>query len=187
VQVAATSSSGPFRLNDGRSIWLRPLRRDDASRLLDLRARLSAESVRRRFLRDRAACDPRDVEQLVDVDQVLRVAVAAVPQRNADGPILGVGRFHGDGSARAEFALLVEDAYQHIGLGRLLLGQLIAEARRRGLYALDGYTLFNNLPVLRLLRTSGQPLEVRYAGGGDVLEVELLLDAPPPPARHFMC
>ena len=37
---------------------------------------------------------------------------------------------------------------------------------------LEGYVLYDNAPMLRLLRTSGQPLEVHW-DGGDVLSVKL--------------
>jgi hypothetical protein len=106
------------------------------------------------------------------VDQVQRVALAVVPELAAYAPIVAVGRFHADASDHAEMALLVEDAYQHGGLGRLLLNRLLDEASRRGLHALAGYVLYDNQPMLRLLRTSGRPVEVRW-DGGDVLSVEL--------------
>jgi hypothetical protein len=37
---------------------------------------------------------------------------------------------------------------------------------------LEGHVLYDNAPMLRLLRTSGQPLEVHW-DGGDVLSVQL--------------
>jgi acetyltransferase len=164
--------AGPFRLADGRLVWLRRLRVDDAPRLVELCGRLSPLSLRRRFLHSVVRCEPELAERLAAVDQVQRVAVAAVPDPHVEGPILAVGRFNGDGSDRAEFALVVEDAYQHVGLGRLLLRWLIREAARRGLRALDGYVLYDNQPILGLLRTSGQPLEVNW-DGGSVLSVRL--------------
>ena len=97
---------------------LRRLRVDDASRLIELRSRLSPETVRQRFLRDRPNCDPREAEALAD--QVRRVAFAAVPTRGADGPIVAVGRYH-----------------------------------------------------VECLRSTQCPLQVRYAGGGDVLRIQL--------------
>jgi acetyltransferase len=170
-------AAGPFRLHDGRVIWLRRVRADDASRLIELVRRLSPTSRQRRFLRDTLSCDRAEAERLANVDQVQQVAFAAVPDPNAPGPILAVGRFHGDGSARAELALLVEDAYQHVGLGRLLLKRLIGEAARRRLHVLDGYILHDNGPILRLLRSSGLPLEVDWYSG-NVLSIKLHVRKP---------
>src|SRR5438132_3742648 len=63
-------------------------------------------------------------------------------------------------------------AYQHVGLGRLLLNRLVDEAADRGLRALDGHVLYDNQPTLQLRRSSGSPIEVRW-DGGDVVSVEL--------------
>jgi acetyltransferase len=172
VGDAAYQIAGRFRLADGRLVWLRPLQAEDAPRLMDLCKRLSPSTLRRRFLRSVVRCDPLEAQRLAAVDQVQRVALVAVPDAAGDAPIVAVGRFHGDGSEQAELALLVDDAYQHVGLGRLLLSRLVREAVQRHLRVLEGHVLYDNAPMLRLLRTSGQPLEVHW-DGGDVLSVEL--------------
>jgi acetyltransferase len=172
AETATRGLVGPFGLADGRCVWLRPVTADDAPRLVDLCQRSSPLTLRRRFLRNVVRCSPLEARRLAAVDQVRRVALAAVPHPAADGPIVAVGRFHADGPERAEFALLVEDAYQHAGLGRLLLRHLLRQAARRRLRLLDGYVLYDNAPMLRLLRTSGHPLEVRW-DAGDVLSVHL--------------
>ena len=164
--------AGRFRLADGRLVRLRPLQADDATRLIDLCKRLSPSTLRRRFLSSVVRCDPLEAQRLAAVDQVQRVALVAVPDPADDPPIVAVGRFHGDGSEQAELALLVDDAYQHVGLGRLLLSHLVREAVQRRLRVLAGHVLYDNTPMLRLLRTSGQPLEVRW-DSGDVLRVQL--------------
>jgi acetyltransferase len=166
------TSDWPVRLADGRRVWLRPLGPADADGLVALRARLSDETVRRRFLRPLPRCDGQLAVDLANVDQQQRVALAAVPAPGARAPILAVGRFHTDAPARAEFALLVEDAYQHLGLGRALLAHLLQEAERHALGVLYGHVLYGNTPVLRLLRASGHPLAITWQGG-EVLRVEL--------------
>ncbi len=174
MQVTAqTVLDGPVCLTDGRVVWFRRLRPDDAPRLVDLCRRLSPETVRRRFLRYRPNCDPRDAVALANVDQVRRVAFAAVPTRGADGPIIAVGRYHVESGSRADLALVVEDGYQHVGLGRALLSRLIADATRQHLEVFDGDVLIDNRPVLQLLRGTRRPLKVGYAGGGDVLHIQL--------------
>ena len=166
------ASDAPLVLEDGRQVWLRPLDRRDGYALMALRRRLSDETVRRRFLRYSPPCAVRDAFKLADVDQQQRVAIAAVPAPNAIEPILAVARFHVNVGDRAELALLVEDAYQHVGLGRQLLAALFSVAHGRALRSLYGYTLYGNDPALRLLRGSGHALRIGWHGG-DVLEVEL--------------
>lgn len=168
--------SGPFRLSDGRTVWLRLLNRDDAPNLIELYGRLSPESIRRRFFQVRPSCDPRQAQELAAVDQIRRVAVAAVPDPSATNTIVAVGRFHSDGAERAELALLVEDGYEGNGLGRLLLERLLREARGRRLRVLAGHVLYGNAPILRLLHSLGLPLDVGWHGG-DVLDFELSVTA----------
>src|SRR5438128_136256 len=92
--------------------------------------------------------------------QVGGVAIAAVTALGPAGSVVAVGRFRADGPTmgRAELGLLVEDDYQHRGLGRLLLEQLVAAARRRGVRVLDGYVEYGNAGMLHLLRPSGLPI-----------------------------
>ena len=50
-------------------------------------------------------------------------------------------------------------------------------AFRQGLHVLEGHVLYDNQPMLDLLRTSGHPVQVR-CDGGDVLSVELDVGQP---------
>jgi acetyltransferase len=172
-----TFAGEPLRLADTRRVWLRPLSFDDAPRLVDLCQRISPESRRRRFLRSTIPCDVREAERFASIDQAERVALAVVPNLASDAPIIGVGRFHAENSARAELALLVDDEYQRVGLGRVLLSRLADHAFRRGLRVLIGHVLYDNQPMLHLLRTSGHPVQVRW-DGGDVLSVEVDMRQP---------
>src|SRR5438445_7006376 len=86
------SSSAPVLLSDGRLVWVRPLRSEDADRLIDLCQRLSPETRRRRFLRATITCTPSEAERLATVDQVHRFAVAAVADSATDARIVAVGR-----------------------------------------------------------------------------------------------
>jgi GNAT superfamily N-acetyltransferase len=180
--LAPPVHSGPYRLSDGRSIWLRLLNRDDGPNLMELYQRLSHETIRRRFFQVRPTCDPSMARELAAVDQIRKVAFAAVPDPSDSNTIVAVGRIHSDGAERAELGLLVEDRYQGLGLGRILLERLLREARRRRLRVLAGHVLYGNTPILRLLRSIGQPLEVGWHGG-DVLDFELTVADGPEQGR----
>ena len=95
------SRSAPVLLTDGRLVWLRPLCSEDAYRLIDLCQRLSTETGRRRVLRATLMCTLSEAERLARVDQVQRVALAAVADSAPDAPIVAVGRFHNDALDRA--------------------------------------------------------------------------------------
>ena len=88
--------------------------------------------------------------------------------------MLGVSRYYlhpetGD----AEFALVVSDAYQRLGLGRHLLQRLIEIARERGVKRLVGLILSENTPMLALTGSLGFTPPVEVEAG--VVSVEMPL------------
>jgi acetyltransferase len=68
----------------------------------------------------------------------------------------------------------VSDAYQGQGLGRHLLGRLIAVARARGVRKLTGQVLVENAPMLQLVKTLGFRETLPASDG--IATVELGLD-----------
>ena len=98
------------------AVATRPVQPDDAARLVRLWPRLSPDTVYRRFHSPLHDLPPETVRRLVTVDHDRREAVAAV----VGGEVVGVVRYDRspDDPATAEFAILVEDAWQGTGLGR---------------------------------------------------------------------
>src|SRR5467141_1183209 len=73
---------------------------------------------------------------------------------------------------------LLRDPLDLADAGRVWLSPLSFEAAfRQGLHVLEGHVLYDNQPMLDLLRTSGHPVQVR-CDGGDVLSVELDVGQP---------
>jgi GNAT superfamily N-acetyltransferase len=128
----------------------RPVRVDDEPLFVRLWPRLSADTVYRRFHSPLRGLSRESVHHLVDVDHDLREAVVAV----VGGEVVGVARYDrspGD-PATAEFAIVVEDAWQGVGLGRQLLTELTDLAARRGVSTLTATVQADNEPMLWLLR-----------------------------------
>src|SRR3954447_25488084 len=91
----------------------RPVRADDDVRLVRMWPRLSAETVYRRFHSPVRGLPPATVHHLVEVDHDLREALVA----EVGDEVVGVARYDRspadpDG---AEFAVVVEDAWQGVG------------------------------------------------------------------------
>jgi GNAT superfamily N-acetyltransferase len=128
----------------------RPVRVDDEPLFVRLWPRLSPETVYRRFHSPLRGLSREAVHHLVDVDHDLREAVVAV----VGGEVVGVARYDrspGD-PARAEFAVVVEDAWQGMGLGRQLLTELTDLAARRGVTTLTATVQADNERMLWLIR-----------------------------------
>jgi GNAT superfamily N-acetyltransferase len=132
------------------AVATRPVQPDDAALFGRLWPRLSPDTVYRRFHSPLHYLPPETVRRLVTVDHDRREAVAAV----VGGEVVGVARYDrspGD-PATAEFAILVEDAWQGMGLGRQLLLELIELAAVRGVRTLTATVQRDNDRVIGLIR-----------------------------------
>jgi GNAT superfamily N-acetyltransferase len=142
------------RLGDGTSLVVRPIRPDDATAL---HARLSADTIYRRYFGVRPHLSPADVVRFTHVDGRARFALVAV----RDGDLVGVARYEGAGKgADAEIAVVVDDTLQHRGVGRLLLGRLVDIARENGFTTLTAEVLTGNRAMLGLMRALGLPQRI---------------------------
>jgi RimJ/RimL family protein N-acetyltransferase len=181
---APAPEPGWFLTRDGRRLAVRTIRAADARLLIDLFARLSSESRRRRF---RINLDRLDHEAKWDAARVLAGvdnrtwggAVVAV-DRDAQGceELVGVARLarepaHPD-SPEAEVAVVVRDDFQGRGVGRELLRGLVRLAKQMGVRTLIAQIEADNEPALRLFRSLGLPSETTVSQA----EVEMRLAVP---------
>jgi GNAT superfamily N-acetyltransferase len=133
------------------AIPTRPVQPDDEARFYRLWPRLSRETVYRRFHAPIHRLPAETVRRLVRVDHDLREAVVA----DVGGEVVGVARYDRSPAdpTTAEFAIVVEDAWQNLGVGRQLLTRLIDLARDRGVAVLTATVQPDNHRVLALVRT----------------------------------
>src|SRR3954465_13874673 len=104
------------------TVTTRPVRPADRTLFHRLWERLSPETVYRRFHAPVHTLPEESVRRLVTVDHDLREAVVAV----VGDEVVGIARYDRplDDPSIAEVAVLVEDAWQGVGLGRQLLAEL---------------------------------------------------------------
>lgn len=154
---------------DGRMVHLRELGPDDLPALVALHERASDTSIQLRYLGAGRPTTVTWMESALTPDAG-RCTLGAY--RNET--LVGTGTFERTGDCDAEFALLVEDAVQHTGVGTLLLEHLVAEARGRGIERLIGDVLAGNNSMLRVIRDMGLPISSTFDSG--VVHVEIDLD-----------
>ena len=132
------------------AVQTRPVQPDDRVLFYRLWGRLSPTTVYRRFHSPLHDLPPETVRRLVTVDHDRREAVAAI----VGGEVVGVARYDRspDDPTTAEFAILVEDAWQGMGLGRQLLTELVALAAARGIATLTATVQRDNERVIGLIR-----------------------------------
>lgn len=138
--------------DDGLRYSVRPIRPDDADRLVAFHSGLSSRTCYLRFFSFHPVLTASEVERFTHVDYVDRLALVAV----IDDRIIGVGRYdRKPGTNEAEVAFVVADEYQHHGIGSLLLDELVAAARTRGIGMFLADTLCENRSMLEVFLHSG--------------------------------
>ncbi len=159
------------------AVATRPIRPDDDERFRRMWPRLSRDTVYRRFHAPVHRIPVETVRRLVEVDHHLREAVVAV----MGGEVIGVARYDRspDDPATAEFAILVEDAWQGVGVGRQLLVELMALAAERGVRELTATVQPDNVRVISLIRRLLP--QSTFTPDDDVLAVRSLLRSSPAP------
>ena len=139
----------------GFAYRLRPIRPDDAERLPAFHATLSVRSTYLRYFRVHPELSADELDRFTHVDYRDRLALVA----ERDGVLLAVGRYdRTQATGEAEVAFVVADAYQHHGIGTLLLDELARAARDRGITMFVAETLAENRGMIDVFSGSGFPV-----------------------------
>ena len=154
----------------GTTVHVRPIRAGDASRLLAFHRQLSPTSVYRRHFFMHPELSDAEVEHFTRVDYVDRLALIA---ENAD-ELVAVCRYErGPDTTEAEVAFVVADAYQHLGIGTMLLDHLAYAARPNGISTFVATTLADNRNMVDVFLHSGFTVTMTSSHG--VISVRLAI------------
>jgi RimJ/RimL family protein N-acetyltransferase len=138
-------------LRNGASVRLRPIRPDDAPRLMALCHRLSPRTVFQRFFSPRRL-RVEDAHALANVDYRERMAIVAEVETGQEPALIGVARYGpAEEAAMADIGLVVEDGWQGLGLGSILLTELLQAGAQSGVRHFRADVLTENYRTLRLL------------------------------------
>ena len=151
-------------------ITVRALRPDDRGAVLTFLRGLSMETMYRRFF-SLPRVDDRLVDLVAHPSECCSEALVALAP---DGEIVGLAtydRLEADPTA-ADVAVVVADAWQHHGVGRVLVRKLSGAARRRGIERFTATMLADNRAVVGLVRGTNPDARLRFDG------TELVMEAP---------
>lgn len=166
-----------IRLANGAVVRLRPIRPDDAPRLIELYGRLSQHTAYQRFFTVLKRLPPDWAEVFANVDFRHRLAIVAERDTSEGVQIIGVGRYEPtDGEDTVEVAFVVEDGWQGLGLGPILLDAVLRAGEARGVQRFRAYVLADNYRMLKVLNRHTDVIERRLEDG-----VVSLLFRPRPP------
>jgi GNAT superfamily N-acetyltransferase len=152
------------RLANGRQVFIRPISPEDKWRLQEGLRQLSLETVRRRFLAAKPRFSSAELRYLTEVDGVNHLAFVAIDVET--GRLVASARAVRDHEQRdcAEWAVVVADPLQRLGLGTKLMQVLVAAAREQGIDRFSALIDGENLAVRKLLAHAQVPHVERYAG-----------------------
>jgi RimJ/RimL family protein N-acetyltransferase len=153
-------------LSDGTRLRLRPIRPDDAPRLVEYYGRLSAHTAYQRFFTVMKRLPPDWARLLADVDYRRRLALVAERGPREAPELIAVARYEPtDREDTAEVAFVVMDGWQGKGLGTILLGDLLGAAAARGIRRFRAWVLADNARMLDMLNRFTRVLDRRVDAG----------------------
>ena len=168
-----------WRMADGRRLTLRPVLPQDAELEQALVRALSPASRYQRFfspIRELPAGWP---ERLTQIDYQQQQAFIVETFVGDQALAVAEARYVVDAAGEeCEFAVVVADDWQHLGLARRLLQSLLRSATEVGLKRMVGDVLATNHAMLSLARSLGFQVVRHPDGGALVRRVQRSLDRP---------
>jgi GNAT superfamily N-acetyltransferase len=145
---------GLIFLRDGTPVRLRPILSEDKVEVVHAFERLSLQSRYHRFFCPLRELSPSLLAYLTDIDYVDHFAYGAFAIAQPESTLIGVARYIrlADEPQSAEVAIAVIDDYHRRGLGKQLLCALARAAIDNGIGRFLGNSLWENRPMLELLR-----------------------------------
>jgi len=155
----------PRLAKDGLPVILREIASGDGPLLEDLFRSLSPQSIYHRFLAPIRELDRDRLHALTHPDPCVEFAVAACREVEGRQRMLGVGRCHRVSASEAELAIVVGDPWQRLGIGGLLLDQVVRRARELGIRWFLSTVDPNNHALLRFAEAVGFLGDIQYRSG----------------------
>jgi acetyltransferase len=144
-----------WKLKDGTSVVLRPIKPEDENLVYTLFQSLSEESMRFRFFQLIRDVSHKNLTRYCNIDYDREIAIVA-EKKEDEGKIIGISRLILEPDReRGEFAVVVGDQWQGLGLGSKLVDYIIDIGKDMGLKTIGGDILSRNLKMIHLCTKKG--------------------------------
>lgn len=174
-----TSSYSPIY---GQAISIRPMRPEDLEIETEFVQSWSPETRYNRLFSAGSYTSPERLKEITRIDYARDMALIATVMLEDREVQIGVARYVRRKDDRTcEFALSVADAWQHRGIGRALMLNLMDAAAAAGIETMMGDILSSNAPMLHFMRSLGFEVETSPEGP-EIRRVSKRLAAPAPPS-----
>jgi acetyltransferase len=154
-----------WQLKDGTPVTLRPIKPEDETLFHEMFKSLSEETMRFRFFEIIKELPHETLTRYCNLDYDREIAIVAELQK--ERKIIGAARLVSEpGGKCGEFAVVVADQWQRLGLGAKLTDYIIAIGRENGLEKIYGYVSSNNFKMIQLCTKLGFQLKT---SNGEIL------------------
>jgi GNAT superfamily N-acetyltransferase/acyl CoA:acetate/3-ketoacid CoA transferase beta subunit len=156
----------PLTLDDGRQVFIRPIRLTDEPPLREMFYALSEETVYHRFFQVLPTMPHRKLQEWLRVDYERQMVIVVTSGLEGDEAIVAVARYDLDERTNlAEVAFVVRDDFQGHHLATHLLARLIEVARANGIAGFTASVLADNMAMLRVFHAAFPALESQLRDG----------------------
>jgi acetyltransferase len=138
-------------------LFIRPIRPEDASLLVELFESLSRQSIYFRFFGPLKILSSSMLARFTQIDYDREIALVALLGREPNEKMLGVARVITDiyNQKNAEFSIAVGDQWHGKGIGAELLKRCLSISKERGIEIVKGIVLPENTRMLALGKKLG--------------------------------
>jgi acetyltransferase len=161
----------PGKMKNGEDILVRPIRPEDEPLLIKLHQALSERTVYLRYFQPLKLSQRTAHERLtricfIDYDREMALVVEHKKQEDGNPEIIAIGRLSRvRGRDDAEMAVLVDDRFQHLGLGTELYHRLIEVARDERMTSVVSTILSENREMQAICHKLGFHLQADLEDG----------------------
>jgi acetyltransferase len=179
IRPYPTQYVAPWTMKGGTEVTIRPIRPEDEPLLVQFHKTLSEESVYFRYfhlikLSQRVAHERLTRICFIDYNREMALVAERKDAQTGVAEILAVGRLSKIHSTEeAEFALLVSDQYQGLGLGTELLRRLLHVGRQEQIQRINATILFDNHAMQHICEKLG--FQLHYAIADSLVNAKIEL------------
>ncbi|WP_298442231.1 GNAT family N-acetyltransferase [uncultured Ferrimonas sp.] len=164
-QLAITTEA-----NDGTEVIIRASHPDDAATIVALYPEVSRRSLYMRFLRVIDKPTLKQVQRYTNVDFSVHLSLIVM----YGDQLAGAGRIIRTKPEETvgELSCMMVDKFQRKGLGRLLVANMIEQARAWGVTEIIALVHPQNGPMLRLFKSLGYPCQILWEEGDYMVSID---------------
>ena len=153
-------------LNDGLQLRLRTIRRNDTEAWAAFISKLSTHSKYLRFHHIIKKMGMEDAQRFCSVDYKDSFALVVETLQEGHRDIVATGSYNRlNGSNNAEFAVVVEDAFQGKGIGTRIMTGLVKAACDNGITTFECDILTENYEMMAILKDYGFKVATKFEAG----------------------